>query len=69
MLIKLTEFDGDPIIINSTEILFVRPSNNVEGANTIVRTKIPPNDDFDTIFYVKETIDEILNKIASNPLF
>ena len=69
MLIKLTEFDGDPIIINSAEILFVRPSDTVDGANTIVRTKIPPNDDFDTVFHVKETIDEILNKTASNPLF
>ena len=69
MLIKLTEFDGDPIIINSTEILFVRRSDTVDGANTIVRTKIPPNDDFDTVFHVKETIDEILNKTASNPLF
>lgn len=69
MLIKLTEFDGDPIIINSTEILFVRPSDTVDGANSCVRTKFSTNDDFDTTFYVKETIDEILNKTASNPLF
>lgn len=69
MLIKLTEVDGEPIIINSCEILFARPATSVEGAKTYIQTKVPTNDDFDTDFYVKEGIDEILNKSSTNPLF
>ena len=69
MFIKLTEVDDAPIIINSCEILFARPATCVEGAKTFIQTKIPTNDDFDTSFYVKEGIDEILNKSSTNPLF
>ena len=69
MLMKLTEFDGKPIIINSNYIVFIRPSETKDvDAKSFIRIS-GESEDYDTNFYVKESIKEIADKLTMAPLF
>lgn len=69
MLIKLTEFDGDSLVINSASIAFIRPckTKNVKARSFV--QLLSDSKEYDNSFYVKESIEEILNKVSAMPLF
>ena len=73
MIIKLTEFDNDPILINTNAILYVRPkgkNNKLDAKSCIVLMTSETEDRNDTI-YVKESWGEIMQimKDRQNSLF
>ena len=68
MMIKLTEFDGDPILVNTSQVLYVRPANSVDKANSVLMLAIV-SDNCDMSIYVQDTVDEIMQKMTMGTLF
>ena len=69
MLIKVTEFDDEVILVNTNAIAFVRNNKHSDlDAKTAIRL-ITNSKETDNVLYVKESMHEILNKVSVNPLF
>lgn len=73
MIIRLTEFDNAPILINTNAILYARPKsseNNIDAKSYILLVA-DSTDERDNTIFVKESLDEIMQvmKDRQNSLF